>query len=71
MPQLSGLDLAHKVRALRPDLPVLLMSGYLLGVEAEELRTAGICLVVQKPFSVQGLADAMAQALRVSGAKGG
>ena len=47
------------------------MSGYLLGVEDEELRTAGICLVVQKPFSVQGLADAMAHALRVSGAKGG
>ena len=71
MPQLSGLDLARKVRALRPDLPVVLMSGYLLGVEDEELRTAGICLVVQKPFSVQGLADAMAHALRVSGAKGG
>ena len=46
-------------------------SGKLMGVFDEELRTAGICLVVQKPFSVQGLADAMAHALRVSGAKGG
>ncbi|MBI5800610.1 MAG: PAS domain S-box protein [Verrucomicrobia bacterium] len=64
MPQLGGLELARRMRALQPGLPVILMSGYLLGVEDRELRDAGVVHVVQKPFSVQGLADAVASALR-------
>jgi CheY-like chemotaxis protein len=28
MPGMTGLELAARVRALRPDLPILLMSGY-------------------------------------------
>lgn len=66
MPQLGGLELARKVRVIRPDLPVILMSGYMLGVEDGELREAGIVQVVLKPFSVQALADAVAGALRVA-----
>ncbi|MEN9572803.1 MAG: hypothetical protein RL514_658 [Verrucomicrobiota bacterium] len=70
MPQLGGLDLARKLRTIRPGLPVILMSGYLLDVEDEELRAAGVLQVVPKPFSVQALAEAVSGALR-AGAPGG
>lgn len=64
MPQLGGLELARQMRAIRPNLPVILMSGYLLEVEDRELREAGVVHTVLKPFSVQGLADAVARALQ-------
>ncbi|KAF0171171.1 MAG: multi-sensor hybrid histidine kinase [Limisphaerales bacterium] len=70
MPQLSGLDLARKLRAIRPDVPVIVMSGYLLGVEDDELRDAGVAHVVLKPFSVQALAEAVAGVLRGAGEAG-
>ncbi len=70
MPQLGGLDLARKLRAIRPELPVIIMSGYLLDVADEQLRAAGVVQVVPKPFSVQALAEAVNHALR-AGEPGG
>ncbi len=64
MPQLGGLELARQFKTLRPELPVILMSGYLLGVEDLELREAGVVHAVLKPFGVQALADAMHHALQ-------
>ncbi|PAW81631.1 MAG: hypothetical protein B9S33_16265 [Pedosphaera sp. Tous-C6FEB] len=63
MPQFTGLELARRLRTLRSNLPVVLMSGYLLGVEDRELRAAGVVQVVQKPFGVHALATAMNLAL--------
>lgn len=70
MPQIGGLELARKLRAIRPELPVVLMSGYLLGVEEDELREAGVVHAVLKPFSVQALAEAVASALRAADSRG-
>jgi len=63
MPQLGGLELARRLRGMRPDVPVILMSGYLLGVDNKELRAAGVVQVVQKPFGIHALAEAVSQAL--------
>ena len=57
------LELARRLRSIRPDVPVILMSGYLLGVDNEELRAAGVVQVVQKPFGIHALAEAVSQAL--------
>jgi len=63
MPGLSGIELAHRARELRPGLPVLYTSGY-----SEELvvRRGAIpagSSVVQKPFTRQVLLDAVGKAL--------
>ena len=63
MPQIGGLELARRLRALRPGIPVVLMSGYLLGVEDEDLRASGVVQVVQKPFGVYALGEAVSLAL--------
>ncbi len=56
MPQMTGLELAKKVRAVVPKLPVILMSGY-LNEEAFQSMTAGENpIFVQKPFTIPDLA---------------
>lgn len=59
MPYMSGLELAHAARALRPALPIILATGY-----AEPL-TAGLpgLLQLYKPFRQDELARAVAAVL--------
>jgi hypothetical protein len=63
MPGMTGLALAEEVRRLRPDLPVLLMSGYSDGVPEEALASGLLRAVLPKPFSTQALARALREAL--------
>jgi len=62
MPLMSGPRLALRLLAARPDLRVLYMSGYPQGTTTQsvELGDAG---VLQKPFTVQALLDAVRRAL--------
>ena len=57
MPEMSGLELRHRVKAIRPTLPVLLMSGY--SEEAiTRLGTQGIIgPMIEKPFTVRGILE--------------
>ena len=56
MPGMNGLELAKTIRGERPDLPVLLASGY-SSVLAEE-GAHGFQLL-HKPYSVQMLAEVL------------
>ena len=60
MPEMTGLEFAERVRQLRPDLPVLLASGYSTALTSERLRAAGVRELLPKPFSL----DAMVLAIR-------
>ena len=51
MPRKNGLELAQEVRALRPELPVILMSGNL---PPEQRELAGMAFI-SKPFLVHTL----------------
>jgi CheY-like chemotaxis protein len=67
MPEMSGLELRQRLRALRPDLPVLLMSGY--SEEAiTRLGSAGsLGPLIEKPFTVQGILRKIKEALSTEG----
>jgi two-component system chemotaxis response regulator CheY len=55
MPERSGMELAQELKALRRELPVLLISGGLLRIEQlEHLRTEG-WYFLGKPFALPGL----------------
>ncbi len=62
MPGMSGLDVAIALREMRPDLPVVLASGYI----DEDLRAkapaAGIRELIYKPNTVDDLCEAVARA---------
>ena len=62
MPVMDGSVLAKALRAERPDLPLVLMSGYTLGTAAEaELLQQEIFL--EKPFTAETLLVAVREAL--------
>jgi signal transduction histidine kinase/CheY-like chemotaxis protein len=64
MPELSGLELAAQIRAIRPDLPVILTTGFAGTLTPEDVRAHGICEVLPKPVSVTTLEAAIARALK-------
>lgn len=64
MPKLTGDRLAARIREIRKDVPVILISGY---AENEfDLRSAnpGVAGLIRKPFTSQILARAVARSLR-------
>ena len=55
MPEITGLDLARKIRDVRRNIPVILISGYVETVTSEEIKTAGVQVLLQKPVTGQDL----------------
>lgn len=56
MPLMSGAELMDRLRALRPELPILLMSGYTGDALGRRDLTEAKDRFLEKPFSPQGLA---------------
>jgi PAS domain S-box-containing protein len=63
MPGMSGSELIGKMRALRPTLPILLMSGYLNAALIERAREAGATEVLSKPLPARQLRVALERVL--------
>jgi len=63
MPEINGLEVARQLHALRPELPVILMSGYSVSADADSRREAGICESLQKPVSMSALAETVQRVL--------
>ncbi len=49
MPGMTGLKLAENLKLLRPDIPIVLCSGFSDTISEEEVMSRGICKVVAKP----------------------
>jgi DNA-binding response OmpR family regulator len=64
MPNLTGLQLAAELRKIRPDIPIIIATGFSEAVE-EDAASIGIMKVVMKPF----LAREMHAAIRATLAK--
>jgi CheY-like chemotaxis protein len=64
MPGIDGVELARAVRRIRPDLPVLLVTGHGAPPSAELLQTAGVREVLHKPLLSDDLARGLARHLR-------
>jgi CheY-like chemotaxis protein len=58
MPGLTGLELVSEVTRLRPDLPVLLTSGYSAALTPENIRSSGVTELLFKPVSPEALGHA-------------
>lgn len=50
MPGKSGIQLTREIKQLRPDLPVILMSGFAESIDRDEVMEAGIAFFIPKPF---------------------
>jgi CheY-like chemotaxis protein len=63
MPELSGLEVGRRLAALRPGLPVLIISGYLADDLAAQARSHGVRGLVRKENVLEELVPAIARAL--------
>lgn len=63
MPGLDGIALALRMARDRPDLPILLMTGYSAERERAHNLDELICDVVTKPFTLQVICEAAKKAL--------
>ncbi|HET7032005.1 MAG TPA: PAS domain-containing protein, partial [Casimicrobiaceae bacterium] len=66
MPGISGAELIREVRAIRPTIPILLVSGYLSPSVVERAREAGANEVLRKPLSAHDLTGALESLLRTA-----
>jgi DNA-binding NtrC family response regulator len=64
MPEMSGSALIAELQALRPGIPVILMSGHLGPELTAWARSAGVSSALNKPVSRRELAAALRLALR-------
>jgi PAS domain S-box-containing protein len=66
MPGLVGTELAREIRALRPSIPVLLMSGRADGQVLEAAQEVGVDEVLRKPLHAREIAESLARVFRPS-----
>ncbi|HEV3240869.1 MAG TPA: ATP-binding protein [Casimicrobiaceae bacterium] len=64
MPELVGTDFAREIRLLRPDIPIVLMSGYSGAQLHERAHAVGIMEVLRKPLRNKDIAECFGRVLR-------
>jgi len=55
MPKLDGTELSRRILRIRPELPIVIVSGFVREEDAEKVYAAGIRKLLEKPSSVAKL----------------
>lgn len=66
MPGMTGEALAKELMRIRPDIPIVVCTGYSHGMDPERARQRGIRAFVMKPILIQDLAAAIRKALETT-----
>lgn len=69
MPKMNGRTLCARLRELRPDLPLVIMSGFITEAERVELVTLGVRAILTKPFDGAILGEVIGECLAGDGAR--
>jgi PAS domain S-box-containing protein len=67
MPGLTGRELSKELLAIRPDIPIIMCSGFTEFVNAEVARESGIREFLMKPYATDSLAKTVRKALEPVG----
>lgn len=63
MPEMDGIELSKTIKKINPSIKILGISGYDLSAERNKLLMAGIKDIIQKPLSLEKLAQSVFNAL--------
>ncbi len=55
MPGMSGCDVADAIKAKRPHVTVVMVTGWDVALEQKDVKSAGVDAVVPKPFGVKAV----------------
>ncbi|MDY6949400.1 MAG: response regulator [Pseudomonadota bacterium] len=70
MPSMSGIEFAAQVLRLRPEVPVVMTSGYVLPKDRESVMQTGVRDLLLKPNTVEELGDVLHRLMRQTRAQG-
>lgn len=59
MPGISGLEVARAIHKVRPDLPMIMVSGYITDALRAEAAAAGVRELIAKPLDVEAFRDTL------------
>ena len=63
MPEMTGIDLASNVFQVRPSMPFIISTGFASGFTEKQAEDLGISCILQKPYVIQQLKDAIVEAV--------
>jgi DNA-binding NtrC family response regulator len=63
MPTMTGADLSRKVKDMRPDMPVILCTGYSDLIDEENAMDYGISRFIMKPLALYDVAETVREIL--------
>ena len=67
LPHMTGIEITGKVLEIRPDMPVIICTGFSRQLNEETVREHGARSLIMKPFTVESLAGAVRRALDSTG----
>jgi len=65
LPECSGLDVARSVKRMRPETPVVLITGWGHLLDPERLRDSGVDFMLVKPFRLERVLSVLGDVLRL------
>ncbi|CCK78637.1 cache domain-containing protein [Desulfobacula toluolica] len=65
MPRMTGLELSKQMISIRPDIPIILCTGFSEGLTSETIKDNGILDMIMKPMIASELARAVSKALKI------
>ena len=63
MPEMTGVELAKEVLAVRIDMPIIMCTGYSQVVDADRAREAGVRAFAMKPLTKREIAKTIRKVL--------
>ena len=63
MPKMTGKDLTRELIKIRPDIPVILSSGYTESISIEQAKQMGVREYLMKPIAIKDLARSIRRVL--------
>ena len=63
MPKMTGIDLSRDMLKIRPDIPIILCTGFSEKIGPEKSQAMGIRQVLAKPVLIRDLTEAIRKAL--------
>ncbi|MCK5070584.1 MAG: response regulator [Desulfocapsa sp.] len=59
MPSMQGTELAEKIFAIRPGIPIILCTGYSANITEKSIKEIGIQQLVMKPLSLEKISQSL------------
>ncbi len=63
MPEMTGVELAERVLAVRPGTPIIIASGYLPPESREKFLSLGVSSIIGKPFELREITERVRSAV--------